>query len=94
MKINWKVRLRNPLFWLTIIPAGMTFVYTLLALLDIAPVIPQSTATEAGAAIVTALGALGVLVDPTTAGVGDSKQALEYEIPKEETLPDGDDDGR
>ena len=94
MKINWKVRLKNPLFWLTIIPATMTFVYTVLALFDVAPVVPQNTATEAGCAIVTALGALGVLVDPTTAGVSDSKQAMTYEEPKKEIVPDGDTDGR
>lgn len=94
MKINWKVRLKNPLFWLTIIPATMTFVYTVLALFDVAPVVPQNTATEAGCAIVTALGALGVLVDPTTAGLNDSKQAMEYEAPKKEIIPDGETDGR
>lgn len=86
MKINWKVRLRNPLFWLTIIPAGLTFVYTVLALFDIAPIIPQNTATEAGTAVVAALGALGVLVDPTTAGFGDSNLAMTYDEPKHDAL--------
>lgn len=86
MKINWKVRLKNPLFWLTIIPATMTFVYTVLALFDVAPVVPQNTATEAGCAIVTALGALGVLVDPTTAGLNDSNLAMTYDEPKHDAL--------
>ena len=30
------------------------------------------------------LGMLGVLIDPTTAGVGDSKQAMTYIEPKKE----------
>lgn len=94
MKINWKVRLRNPIFWLTVIPAVISFAYTVLNLFGAAPAIPETTATEAVTAIITALGALGVLVDPTTAGVGDSKQAMTYEEPKKEIVPDGDTDGR
>ena len=31
-----------------------------------------------------ALAVLGVFIDPTTAGVGDSKQALEYTEPRKE----------
>lgn len=31
--------------------------------------------------ILTALGVMGVIVDPTTSGLGDSKRAMTYESP-------------
>ena len=35
-------------------------------------------------ALFAALTILGIVTDPTTAGIGDSKQALTYETPKKE----------
>lgn len=81
MKINWKVRLKNPTFWLTVVPATVTFVYCLLSAFDIVPGISEVTVINALTAIITGLTALGVLVDPTTKGVGDSERALCYECP-------------
>ncbi len=81
MKINWKVRLKNPTFWLTIVPATVTFVYCLLSAFDVVPGISEVTVINALTAIITGLTALGVLVDPTTDGLGDSERALRYEIP-------------
>ena len=82
MKINWKVRLRNPMFWLTFIPALTAFVYLVLGLFGIVPRFSEDAAVNAGSAAVSALTAFGVLVDPTTKGVCDSKEALEYKEPK------------
>ena len=83
MKINWKVRLRNPVFWLTLIPAVATFGYTVLGSLGVVPTISEDTMVNAGTAIVTALSTIGVLVDPTTKGVSDSERAMNYETPAE-----------
>lgn len=83
MKINWKVRLKNPLFWLTAIPAILAVVYTILGLFDVVPTISEETAVNAVTAIVTALSALGVLVDPTTKGVQDSDRAMSYDEPND-----------
>ena len=82
MKINLKVRIKNPVFWLTIIPATITFVYVLLGCFGIVPAISQDEIINALTAIVTALTTLGVLVDPTTSGVGDSENALTYTSPR------------
>ena len=82
MKINWKVRLKNKVWLAGAAAAVLTFVYRMLALLDIAPAVTQDTAAQAVEAALLVLTALGVVVDPTTAGVGDSEQALEYEEPK------------
>lgn len=81
MKINWKVRLKNPIFWLTMIPAMTTFVYTILSLFDIVPSISEDLLIEFLTAIVSGLTTLGVLNDPTTRGVNDSANALNFTEP-------------
>ena len=81
MKINWKVRLKNPVFWLTAVPALVAAVYTILGLFGVVPTISEETIVNAITAIVTILTTLGVFVDPTTVGIGDSERALTYETP-------------
>ena len=83
MKINWKVRLKNPVFWLTVIPAVIALVYTVLGLLGVVPTISEDTLVNAVTAIISALTTIGVLIDPTTKGVGDSDRALTYEEPSD-----------
>ena len=86
MKINWMVRIKNKAWWLTLVPAVFLLVQACAA-----PFGYQwdfTVANQQVAAIVNALFAvlaiLGVVNDPTTAGIGDSKQALEYDEPKSE----------
>ena len=86
MKINWKVRLKNPVFWLTVIPAGIALVYTVLGLFGVVPSISEDVLVNAVTAIISALTTVGVLVDPTTKGVGDSDRALTYEEPSAAVL--------
>lgn len=83
MKINWKVRLKNPVFWLTVIPAVIALVYTVLGLFGVVPTISEDTLVNAVTAIISALTTVGVLIDPTTKGVGDSDRALTYEEPSD-----------
>lgn len=81
--INITTRIKNKTFWLTLIPAVL-----LLVQVCAAPLGYQwdfGILNEQLAAIVNALFAvlaiLGVVVDPTTAGFGDSKRAMAYEKP-------------
>ena len=83
MKINWKVRLKNPVFWLTVIPAVIALVYTVLGLFGVVPTLSEDTLVNAVTAIISALTTVGVLIDPTTKGVGDSDRALTYEDPSD-----------
>lgn len=83
MKINWKVRLKNPMFWLTVIPAVITFIYTVLGAFDVVPALSQDVVVNIVTAIITALTTIGVLIDPTTKGVGDSERALGYDRPSD-----------
>lgn len=81
MKINWKVRLKNPVFWLTAIPSIIAVVYTVLGVFDVVPTLSEDEATKVLTALIAILTSLGVLVDPTTKGVNDSERALEYDKP-------------
>lgn len=81
MKINWKVRFKNKVWLSTFISLIIGFVYNILAMFDIAPVITQNAVTQVVGQVLTLLGLLGVLVDPTTEGVNDSNRAMAYEEP-------------
>lgn len=81
MKINWKVRLQNKTWLLSMATVVITFVYQVLALCNVVPPISEDMATQALAMVVNILAALGVVVDPTTKGVRDSNQAMEYKEP-------------
>lgn len=81
-KINWRVRFKNPVFWLTFAPAVITFVYTVLGCFGIVPAISEDVVIQAVTSIVTALATLGVLVDPTTKGVGDGALGSTYTEPQ------------
>lgn len=81
MKINFKVRAKNPVFWLTVIPAVVTLVYTVLGAFDVVPSLSQDVVVNIITTLISALTTVGVLIDPTTKGVGDSERALEYDEP-------------
>ena len=85
-KINWKVRIKNPVFWMTVVPAAVSFVYCVLGAFEIVPELTESMVLNIFSAVVTALTTLGVLVDPTTAGVGDSALAMTYEAPRKDDM--------
>jgi phi LC3 family holin len=57
------------------------FVFNILKMFDIAPSVTQNTIMDAVSQFLTFLGMIGVLVDPTTAGINDSVRAMEYDKP-------------
>ena len=81
MKINWKVRIKNPAFWITVIPALITVIYAVLALFDIIPSVTEETVVRGFMALMSVLATLGIIVDPTTKGVNDSDRAMNYDEP-------------
>lgn len=81
MKINWKIRFKNPT-WLTMfISLIVGFVFNILKCFDIVPTVTENMIMNIVTQVLTFLGLIGVLVDPTTSGIGDSKRALSYEEP-------------
>ena len=80
-KINWKVRFKNKVWLGSFLSLIVGFVYNLLALFDIFPVVTQSVVGQMINQVLTFLGLIGVIVDPTTAGLEDSVRAMGYEEP-------------
>ena len=83
MNINWKLRLQNKTTLTTLILAIIAFVYQILGIFGIVPGIDQNTMVNTCGLIINLLVAVGIVVDPTTAGISDSTKALEYTEPKE-----------
>ena len=86
MHINWKVRIRNKNFWLALIPALLLLVQVVAAPFGYKwdfGVLNQQLAAIINA-VFALLSILGVVNDPTTAGVGDSARAMSYDEPRKE----------
>ena len=81
MKINWKVRFQNKVWLGSFLSLIVGFVYSMLALFDVFPEVTQSLVLQLLNQVLTFLGLIGVIVDPTTAGLGDSDRAMGYEEP-------------
>ena len=83
MRINWIVRIKNKAFWLAVIPALALVVQAVAALFGYT--INLETWVGKLQAVVNAvfalLAILGIVVDPTTDGVGDSNRAMNYVQP-------------
>ena len=60
----------------------LAFVYQLLGLFDVTPRISQSDTMNFVSIVINLLAALGIIIDPTTAGISDSEKALTYKEPK------------
>lgn len=86
MNINWKVRIKNKLFWVAIIPALLMLIQQVLALFGVS--LDMSGLSEELIEIVgtvfSILAIVGIVADPTTKGMSDSQQALGYDEPKAE----------
>lgn len=89
MQINWKVRIKNPVFWVQV---GLAVLMPILAYMGIT-VEDLTSWSILGATLLEAvknpyvLGLVLVSVwnainDPTTSGLTDSSQAMTYRIPK------------
>jgi phi LC3 family holin len=80
-KINWKVRFKNKVWLTSFISLLVGFIFNVLKLFDIVPSVTQNLVMDIVGQFLTFLGLFGVVVDPTTAGFGDSNRALNYEEP-------------
>lgn len=78
MKINWKVRLRNKTWLTAVIALVISFLYDLLAMMEVVPPLSEDWLLSLFQTILTLLTALGVVIDPTTQGASDSDRAMQY----------------
>ena len=86
MKINWKVRIKSKTFWLAVIPAVLLLIQAVAAVfgytLDLGDL--GNRLVDVVNTLFAVLTMIGVVTDPTTAGISDSQQALAYTEPKED----------
>lgn len=88
MKINWKVRFKNPLFYVQIFLSVMTPILTYLGLTatDITTWaifgdVLLKAISNPYVLLLTFVSVYNALTDPTTEGFGDSEIALTYDKP-------------
>ena len=86
MKINWKVRFKNKVWLGSFFSLVVGFVYSMLALFDVFPAVTQNLVVQLLNQVLTFLGLIGVIVDPTTAGLEDSDRAMGYEEPWKDSM--------
>lgn len=90
--MNWKLRLQNKATLIGLIAGIVPFVYLILGWFGVTPKVAQSDIMQGLSMALNILVLLGVVVDPTTDGVGDSTLAMTYEEPRYETVERDDDD--
>lgn len=81
MNINWKLRFQNKVTLTAIVLAVIALVYQVLGIFGIVPAVAQDTIVQLAGAVINLLVLLGIVVDPTTEGLGDSDRAMTYEEP-------------
>lgn len=83
MNVNWKVRFSNPNFWLTFFPALFLLIQVCAAPFGYEWdfVVLNRQVADIVNAVFGLLSLLGVVTDPTTAGVNDSDRAMTYTEP-------------
>lgn len=90
MKINWKVRLKNPIWWAEVAAALLLPMLAAVglrwedmtewnALFEVLKAAVQNPVTVTAVAV----SLWNAVTDPTTAGLGDSSRALAYNEPGE-----------
>ena len=89
MKIKWKLRLQNKATLIALVTAVIAFVYQILGFAGVVPAVSESQIVECAGMLINILAMLGIVTDPTTAGVSDSEQALTYSEPKKEENGNG-----
>lgn len=86
MNINWKVRLKNKHFVLTLIPALALLAQAFMAIFGV-PLDLGAYSTRIISfvnVLFTVLTIVGVVNDPTTDGLTDSEKAMTYDKPKQD----------
>ena len=90
--INWKVRIKNPTFWISAIAALALVVQSVAELFGYT--IDMSTMVGKLQMVVKYvfgfLAIMGIVNDPTTSGVSDSERAMGYEVPWKDDPPQED----
>lgn len=89
MKVNWKVRMKNGPWLAAFFSAIVSFLFTLLGMLGIAPEFSQDRVMQLINMALMILSTIGVITDPTQAALmHDSNRAMTYDEPWQDNPPD------
>lgn len=82
--INWTVRIKNKAFWIAVIPAVLLLIQVIAGVFGFTLNLDDlgSKLLDVVNAAFSVMVILGVVIDPTTEGIGDSEQAMTYTEPK------------
>lgn len=90
MKINWKLRLKNPYFYAALVLAIIAPIGTYFGVnadditsWSIVYELSKKAVLNPYVVVTVTVSVATFLIDPTTKGLSDSKQALNYQKPKE-----------
>ena len=81
MELNWKLRFKNKATLTALVATIVAVVYKCLTMFGIVPPVSENEIMEVVELVVYALVLMGIVVDPTTKGIGDSQRALGYNEP-------------
>ncbi|MCT6816705.1 MAG: phage holin [Lysinibacillus fusiformis] len=84
MKINWKVHLQHKQFCVSLIALLLVLANQTAGIFNVDITIYNAKITTVSETVLSILGLLGIIIDPTTVGMSDSTQALKYEAPRKE----------
>jgi len=79
MKINWKVRFKNKTFLLSLWALIIVLVQQIASIWGADITLFSAQVTNVVETVLTILALIGIVHDPTTPGLNDSKQALRYD---------------
>ncbi|MCR8852638.1 phage holin [Lysinibacillus fusiformis] len=68
MKINWKVRLQHKQFWVSLIALLLVLANQIAGIFNVDITIYNAQTTAISETVLSILGLLGILIDPTTKG--------------------------
>ena len=83
--INWRLRFKNKTTLVAIVVGIIALVYQVLNTFGVIPKIEQQQIVNICMAVIDLLCLAGIVVDPTTKGIGDSERALEYTEPHDDS---------
>lgn len=78
MKINFKARLKNKTFIISMAALIVSLIYRILMMFNVLPSVSEGEIADVVSMVVNILALAGVVVDPTTEGFEDSDRAMTY----------------
>ena len=88
MKINWKARFKNKMFWVAVIPALLLVIQAVAAVFGYTLELGElgDKLLVLINAVFGVLAILGIVADPTTPGASDSDRAMTYYTENDERV--------